>query len=82
MRKLTDLARGLTRDRDLAHSQSLPFVTRLLDLALLELAMVWHGKERGKTPADQGQGPLEELLQLKLRIALLERDGGSQYRRS
>ncbi|ALN74856.1 MULTISPECIES: hypothetical protein [unclassified Aureimonas] len=81
-RRLTELARGLTRDRELASGLSLPFVTRLLDLALLELAMVWHGKERGPGSSAKGQGPLEDFLQLKLRVALLERDAGAHYRRS
>ncbi len=81
-RKLTELARNLTRDRDLATGLSLPFVNRLLDLALLELAMVWHGKDRGAASAGKSQGPIEDLLQLKLRVALLEREAGPHCRRS
>jgi len=75
-RVLTELARNLTRGRELASGMALPFVTRLLDLSLLELAMVWHGKDRGSGSPGKGQSPLEDLLQLKLRVALLERDAG------
>ncbi|WP_153003608.1 hypothetical protein [Aureimonas ureilytica] len=80
-RGLTELARHLTRGRELASSMTLPFVTRLLDLSLLELAMVWHGKERGTSSSGKGSGSLEDLLQLKLRVSLLERDASPPCRR-
>ncbi len=72
-RQLTELARNLSRDRDLASSLAMPFVSRLIDLSLLEMALQWQGRDPRASTEPDGCG-LEDLLQLKLRLSVIERD--------
>ena len=76
-RRFAELARNLTRSRDMAGTLSMPFVSRLIDLSLLELAMNWQGRDPQASMGTENCG-LEDLLQLKLRLTLIERNGKLQ----
>ncbi|MBB4000092.1 hypothetical protein GGR04_003968 [Aureimonas pseudogalii] len=76
-RQLTELARILARGRELASSLSIPFATKLIDLSLVELAIQWQGRDPQAGARTDGCG-LDDLLQIKLRLSVIERASGAK----
>lgn len=75
-RTISDLARSIARDRETARRLSMTFACRLLDLCLVEVAMVWQGRdELAASPTAASGGPLSALVETKMRLAMAERSG-------
>ena len=81
-RAISDLARSIARDREAARSLSMTFACRLLDLCLVEVAMVWQGRDELASPAARSGDPLSALVETKMRLAKAEQsaDGLVQHR--
>lgn len=65
------LAAAIASNREQARRLSMPFASRLLDMCLMEVAMVWAGRDH----RDPGDEDLSSLLEIKLRIARAEQGG-------
>ncbi|KAB0676400.1 hypothetical protein [Aureimonas leprariae] len=74
-RTISDLARSIARDRETARRLSMTFACRLLDLCLVEVAMVWQGRDELASPPTASGGPLAALVETKMRLAMAEQNG-------
>lgn len=70
---IAELAGAIANSREIARRLSLPFASRLLDMCLLEVAMVWAGRDQAD-PCDEQT--LTSLLDIKLRMARAEQAAG------
>ncbi|MCB8837398.1 hypothetical protein [Aurantimonas sp. VKM B-3413] len=68
--ELARLVSSIAANRDAARELSMPFAARILDMCLLEVAMVWEGRDHRADLADRS--PLATLLEIKLKTALAE----------